>query len=403
MWPILHDEDVIYFRKVNFSKIIINDIICFKDKKHLVTHRVIYKSKNFVITKGDNNPVSDGKIKKERILGRIYSVKRGEKKFNIDDPYLFQSSIYFEEIKRVAGLFSRAGINYVILKGLPLHLLLDKKHPRRIYADCDIIIEKKDILRAKKVFRNEGYRRVDVSLSKRHKRIKDKISEESFVKNISNYPIIFDIHSEAAFMMTQLGKLEYLYPQKLLDNFSQSLINNRRIVEIEGTKFPLLSREDQIIYLFLHLFHHNFRGAYRYDILVKLLAKKFDEVALINTINKYKLNNFVYAGLMLLQKYYPNKKYKEMSELMGVLEGIKRFVGQEILTTKIFDDEERIGGGVRRFLLLFYLSPRPIFIRLFTVFNKQVIYSIWWVFLNKIRLIYLPTILLWRALSKAKS
>jgi len=385
MFPLLQDGDVVELRKADFKNLKTNDIICFRQKNHLVTHRIIYKADLYVIAKGDNNPVSDGKITAERILGKVYAVKRGSQTFTVDDLYLFQSSIYFEEIKRIVMILNKERIDFVILKGLPLHLFLEKKHPRRIYADCDILIAKKDIIKAKKILKEEGYRSLDFSLSKEHKKLKDKVVEESYGKEINGLSVIFDIHYEAAFMMTQLGSLDYLYPQNLLNDFTRSLLNNKRIVDTEGSKFPLLSLEDQIIYLFLHLFHHNFRGAYRYDILVKILDSKFDKYELVKIIAEYQLTNFVYAGLVLLQKYYPDKKYQEIIDLLDVSNIVKKYVKEKIIVTKIFNDEDRVGGGVKRFLLLFYLSPRPILIRFLTIFNKQVIYSIWWVIINKTR------------------
>lgn len=403
MFPLLQDEDIVYFRKISFSAISTNDIICFRQKNRLITHRVVYKKGKYVITKGDNNPISDGKVLQSRILGRVSKVKRGNQSFNIEDLYLFQSSIYFEEIRRVVGLFKKKGIDHLILKGLPLHLFLEKKHPRRIYADCDILVAKKDIFRANKLLLNEGYQKVDISLSVKHKKLKDKEVEESYAKLISRYPIVFDVHEEAAFMMTQLGKLEYLYSQKLLEKFTKSLLNNKRIVGIKGVNFPLLSLEDQIVYLFLHLFHHNFRGGYRYDILVKILNCRFDESKLINTINIYKLNNFVYAGLVLLQVYYPNEKYEKLLDLLSVSKQVKKYVKEKIIPTKIFDDEERIGGGVRRFKLIFYLSPESFLKRILTVFNKQVLYSIYWVLFDKIRKSVLHIIPFLPSLLKSKS
>ena len=360
MFPLLQDGDIVLIKKVKFLKIKVNDIVCFKRKNHLVTHRVVYKTTKYTITKGDNNPFSDGKIRPDKILGRVASIKRDGQNLNIEDIYLFQSSIYFEEIKRIVRILSKEKINFVILKGLPLHLFLEKKHPRRIYADCDILVARNDAFRAKKLFENENYRPLDFSLSKKHKTLKDKVVEESYGKEVNGLPVMFDIHYEAAFMMTQLGSLNFLYPQNLLEGFTRLLLDNERVVQIGGVAFPLLSLEDQIIYLFLHLFHHNFRGGYRYDILVRILDSKFDKNKLIKTIKEYQLDNFVYAGLALLQKYYPDKKYEEMGNLLRVSEGVRKYVKGKIINIKIFDDEDRVGGGVSRFLLLFYLSPRPI-------------------------------------------
>ncbi|MDO8269572.1 MAG: signal peptidase I [Candidatus Levybacteria bacterium] len=403
MFPLLRDGDVVSIKKTIYSQIKVNDIVCFRQKNNLVTHRVVYKTATYIIAKGDNNPFSDGKVRPDKILGRVNAIKRDGQSLNIDDFYLFQSSIYFGEIKRIVGILSKEKNDIVLLKGLPLHLYLEKKHPRRIYADCDILVAKKDASRAKKVLVNEGYKLLDFSLSKEHRKLKEKIVEESYGKEVDGLPVIFDIHYEAAFMMTQLGSLNFLYPQKLLDSFTSHLLDDKRMVTIEKEEFPLLSLEDQIVYLFLHLFHHNFRGGYRYDILVRILDLKYEKNKLIKLIREYQLTNFVYAGLILLQEYYPSKKYKEILDRLSVSQTVKQYVEKKVLPIKIFDDEERVGGGVNRFLLLFYLSPEPFIFRFMTFFNSQVIYSIWWVLSNKIRKITVQHFPFSRGLLQSKS
>lgn len=385
MWPVLQEGDVVYLEKAKFDGIKVNDIVCFTNKSNLVTHRVVYKKGNYIIAKGDNNPTSDGKIKKDRILGVVYAFKREGRKFNIEDMYLFQSSIYLKEIKKVVRLLASETIDYVFLKGLPLHLWLEDKNPRRIFSDCDILISKKQEKKVKLLLENFGYKKIDVSLSQKHRSFRKEMVEESLVKFVSGYPIILDIHFNAAFLMTQLGTLNNLYPKKLLDEFSKSLLNNKRVVKYEGDGFNLLSLEDQVIYLFLHLFHHNFRGGHRYDILVRILKTNFDRNRFFATIKRYKLSNYVYSVLILLQKHYPNSEYNNLIEGLTVSKIVNKYVNKTISPTKIYDEEERLEGGVKRFILLFNLSPEPLLRRLLIVFNYQVFYSVYWVFVMRIR------------------
>lgn len=385
MWPILEDGDVIYLEKVKFSDIKVDDIVCFANKNSLVTHRVVYKRNDYIVAKGDNNPISDGKIRKNRILGVVHAFKRGDQKFDIEDLYLFQSSIYFDEIKRIVRLFHSSGIDYVFLKGLPLHLWLEERNPRRIFSDCDILVSKNQKLKVKKVLKNNGYKKIDVSLSKKHKSFRTDMAEESLVKYVGGYPIILDIHFSAAFLMTQLGALDNLYSKKLLDEFSGSLLNNKRVAMYEGEQFHLLSIEDQIIYLFLHLFHHNFKGGHRYDFLVRILNTKFDKELFVQTIEKYKLSNYVYSGLILLQKFYPNNEYKTLIARFDIPKSIAGYINKTVAFMKIYDEEERLEGGVRRFILLFKLSPEPYLKRVLIILNKEVLYSVYWVIITKIR------------------
>ncbi len=82
MLPILHPNDVVQYKKINFKQIRINDIILVHKNKRLFTHRIIYKTDRYLITKGDNNLESDGKIYPRQIIGKVAKVKRDGKEFD---------------------------------------------------------------------------------------------------------------------------------------------------------------------------------------------------------------------------------------------------------------------------------------------------------------------------------
>ena len=151
MEPIFHENDVLYFKKIAFKSIKVNDIVSIKKGKQLISHRVIYKTNKYLVTKGDNNPISDGKIFPKQIIGKVYQVKRKGQIFDPEQLYLLQSTLYFQEIVKIKTKLDKQGINYVFLKGLPLHLYFEKTHPRRIYLDCDVLVDKKDFFKAEKI------------------------------------------------------------------------------------------------------------------------------------------------------------------------------------------------------------------------------------------------------------
>ena len=55
MIPIIYPEDSLYLQNVVFSRLKVNDIAVFQKNNELITHRVIYKTRKYFITKGDNN------------------------------------------------------------------------------------------------------------------------------------------------------------------------------------------------------------------------------------------------------------------------------------------------------------------------------------------------------------
>ncbi len=75
MIPLFQRDDVVYYQTDQFSRYLVNDCIMVKKSGKFFTHRVIYKSKNYLITKGDNNLESDGRIYPRQIIAKVYEVK----------------------------------------------------------------------------------------------------------------------------------------------------------------------------------------------------------------------------------------------------------------------------------------------------------------------------------------
>jgi len=273
MSPLLLDGDVVFIKKTGFKNVNINDLICVKKSGKIFTHRVIYRSNNFVVTKGDNNTQSDGKVFSKNLIGLVFQIIRNNQLFNPTDLYLMQSTVYFKEIVSVKKALEKEKINFLFLKGLPLHLYLEGKHPGRVYADCDLLVEEKQLAIVKKMFRRLDYKPQDSSLSEFQKKLRGKEPEISFNKTTFGFTVSFDIHIKPVFLMVQISKLNELYPNKLLDSLTKRFLNNKRYVEIDREIFPILQRSDLLVYLILHLYHHNLKGAFRFDFIENLIQK----------------------------------------------------------------------------------------------------------------------------------
>jgi signal peptidase I len=74
MQPLINQGDKLYIQKTKISDLIRGDIIVFYKNKILVSHRVIRKKKNTVITKGDNNFFTDRPIDSRYILGKLIMI-----------------------------------------------------------------------------------------------------------------------------------------------------------------------------------------------------------------------------------------------------------------------------------------------------------------------------------------
>ncbi len=374
MLPILFNGDVIIHQKIKFSNIKINDIICFKKNNHLVTHRVVYRKSNFLITSGDNNRISDGKIYSKDVIGIVNKIKRIGHIISINDLYLIQSTIYFKEIIDVNRLLKKRKINIVVLKGLPLYLLYYNRIPKRIYADCDILVPRKKVNQVIKLMEKLGYKTIDTSFSKLQSKLKSQDTEITLYKLIQGIPVYFDIHVELGFMMVQIGKLNEFYSTKLLNKLTLSFINQSRQVKLNGESFNFLSPEHLVIYLILHLYHHNFTGPYRYDLLLNILNKeKLDYNKIAACISEFNLKNYIYPGVLLLKKYYNLKFESKFIEKIIPDKKILNLIVKKFGNLNIFDEHDRFSNGVEKFKLLFYLSPRKIY-KYAVILNPEVIY-----------------------------
>ena len=312
-------------------------------------------------------------------------IKRNGKVLDPEHVYLFQSTYYFEEIVKIKRKFEKEQIDFVFIKGLPIHLYIENNHPRRMYFDCDVLVLGQDFERAEKTLIAAGYKRAKDTLSGVHTSLKNKKIEMTYYKTINNINVVFDLHVEVVFMMTQLGKLNALYSQRSIDELTHSFLQEKRSVRIGQEVFPILSVNDLIIYLALHLFHHNFKGYYRYDFLDKAIRKEnIDWDKIIEKVQMNNLRNFVYPVFLLLQTYYkspiPKKLLAELKPSRFVLRSISRLRKK----FSIFDDEKRVEAGVDRFRNLFTFSQNNLLRKLLVFSDISVVYSIFWVFQRRI-------------------
>ncbi len=372
MFPLLMNGDIVYFQKIHFKNININDIIIFKQKDRYITHRVIYKTYSYLITKGENNFKADPKVYKKDIIGKLEKVKRGNIEFNPELFYLMQSSAYINEILKVKKLFQKNNIPFVFLKGLPIHLHYEKNPPRRIYTDCDLLIHIDNFLTIKKYFHTLGYAISDNSISKKNRQT---FSEISFFKKIKNVIVVFDIHVEPVFMMTQINVTKELYSQFLMEKMTQDFLKSKKNILIEKTQYPILKPSHLIVYLCLHFFHHNFKGAFRLSFIHAIITKENNNdmwKELVNFGKNYQLGNFIYPVLLLLNIYYKTFIPGEVFKLLKPDNYLQRKIGEYCVSDSFFNDESRLFGGINRLILIISLSPNSLHKKLLLFGNKEI-------------------------------
>lgn len=381
MYPILRNNDIVYFKKIGFSQAKENDVLLIYKNSQFIVHRLIYKTRNYVITKGDNNDYNDGKISKRNIVGRAISIKRGRQCFNIKHFYLIQSSLYFKQTEIINQTLKNNGVDFIFIKGLPIYIHYFKKHSNRYYYDCDFLISSLNKKRVIKIMKKLGYKKIQNDILNKE----ENYWQESYYKIVGGFPIIFDIHYQVSFLMTQINTLNHIYPLKLVDKLSKQIINNKKLVKINGYDYPIISKVNLVFLLLLHFFHHNYQNIYQLNKINKLIIALSKEQLnqLIVLIKNYKVNKYLYPCFYYLNKYF---KTSVSTFFLGVftLENKQTINIVDRLKLNIFDNKNRIDAGIIRFKILFYLSPQPLITRIFIFINKKVIGLIYKVLLKKI-------------------
>lgn len=382
MLPILQPGDVLSLEKTGFARIRENDVALVIRGRQPMIHRVIYKTKNYLVTRGDHSMKSDGRIRPKQVYAKVVEIRRDSQKFRLEDYYLIQSSRYFKAIATLCDVFIRENINFVILKGLPLHLFYERTHPKRIYADFDVMINPTQLGKTDRILIRHGYECLETSYSSTHKRLKDKPTSLSYHKHTTDFPVALDLHLEPVFLFNQLGRLDALYPQQLLDQMTKEFLQNKQWVTIQNHRFPILSPAHLFVYLCLHFFHHNFRGIYRLRLIDSVLRKYYKQrnfsKGVSEVIHKYRVGNFLSPALSIVKLLMQTPIPKQLLSLQTLDRFAKYRIQKHIIHTPVFDDEGRLQAGMVRFINLFILSPQPMLRRLTIVFDFAVWYSIVW-------------------------
>lgn len=382
MLPILRPDDVLSLEKTTFAQIRENDVALIIKGKQPMIHRVIYKTKNYLVTRGDHRMVSDGRIKPTQVYAKVVGVKRGTLQFRLEDYYLIQSSRYFKEIAALCNTFVTHNIDFVILKGLPLHLYFEGAHPRRIFADFDVLVAPSHYSQAHRILTKLRYESVDTAYSSTHKKLKNKLTSLSYHKHTADFPIVVDLHMEPVFLFNQLGRLNALYPQNLLDQMTHDFLRDKQWITLENHRFPILDPAHLFVYLCLHFFHHNFRGMYRLN-LIDIVWRKFHNQknftkSVSNAIASYRVGNFLFPVFSMLKSYLQTPIPIQMLSLKPSYNLVQHYTQKRLINIPIFDDQDRLRSGINRFLNLLILSPQSIPKKLTLIFDPAVWYSIVW-------------------------
>lgn len=376
MYPLLQDGDIVEYESVYFKDISLNDIILVHVDHVLMTHRVIYKMKQACITRGDNNTTADIPIKSSQILGKALRFKRNNTWYKLQDTYTAQSTFYLNEIQKLETSLQFADVSHVFLKGVLISLHYLDAIPKRVYADCDLLINREDYKKTEKAFKVLGYKLRKPLLTFDSNHEKQSKPEINYAKKIDGLLVVFDVHFEPVFLMTQLDGMQFLYPKMKLMKLGEELIGRSRQYNIGGLNYPICSTSNQLLYLALHIFHHNYTDSTRYQFLDAIIRKHSTKKIwkeIQTTIHEYELEGYLYLVFILLKKHFKTPIPKEFITKITpswIKKTVSIYYSSQI---DIFSIDTQLKAGIGRFILVFLLSPNPIWTKIFLLFHPDTI------------------------------
>lgn len=390
MLPILMNGDIIEFTKSSYEELSVNDIVLIYHDGIFLTHRLIYKAKKYCITRGDNNAKSDRQAKPEQVIAKAIRFKRRGNWHDIQEVYISQSLTYITEISKLIKLLRLHKIRHVFLKGVMISLRYESRIPQRIYADCDILIQREQFGQMKSVFKMLGYKMIKETQLRSIS--ESEFSEISFFKIVGMMPVVFDVHLEPVFLMTKLNGMNLLYPKDKRDNLGKVLIETSEKIKLGEWSYSLLDPSMQIVYLALHVFHHNYTDIVRLKLIDAVIRKATKRRGMwrffVKTTKDYSLHSYINPVLLQLRKYFKTPIPQQVFRSLEIRNPITKKVGEWAANSvDVFSQENRMRAGIRRFILIIILSPEPYLKKLLLFLYPGTIRSVFWVVYAKIYMI----------------
>mgnify|MGYP005832716931 CR=1 FL=1 len=84
MLPYLREGNRVWIQKVEWDYLRVGDLLAFEQNQVIFTHRLIKKSPQGLLTKGDNNLFADSSLTPHQILGKVIGLERMGKYYSLE-------------------------------------------------------------------------------------------------------------------------------------------------------------------------------------------------------------------------------------------------------------------------------------------------------------------------------
>lgn len=210
-------------------------------------------------------------------------------------PHYFQEAaelmMKYRAVGEVIDLLNRAEVDFLILKGPALGSCLYHDLSDRNFGDLDILVDKSRWGLVEEHLVADGYQLLDRAPGGGLGLTKDDILEHRHFAKAGS------VNIEVQLDLLQLG-LSYIDLRQVWER--------RRAVSIAGRGASILSNEDQLLHLLVHLNKHGFRRLiWAYDLFLLITTESIDWDRFARIVKGTKLEVFVYHSLRFLAALFP--------------------------------------------------------------------------------------------------
>ena len=194
----------------------------------------------------------------------------------------------------------------------------------------------------------------------------NKYSQISFVKKVKPYAVIIDVHFAPAIGFTKALRFNELIPSIAV--YGRELFSNAKAVKVGNNRFPILIKEDLLLYLLLHLFHHNFQGIHRMELIANVIGQdKPDMDIVLNRARRYGYEYIIYPSVLVFNKFFGGLSLPKEARIPLFM----RLAGFYATRTSPFDTDTKAIEAGKKLIFSLVFSTLPLSKRLRVIFSKD--------------------------------
>ena len=223
--------------------------------------------------------------------------------------YSLRNNIFkMQEYKVIYGTFQKEEIKVVPIKGIALLFDLYAERPIRHMSDIDILIQRKDYIKATEALQKIGYQKKLFGLTEEYWLTKQ--NHVSFIKSGKNPNILaLDVHYYMDFKRNNKEILPFTWERN-------------RLFELNGFKIELLSPEDTFFSLALHQRRFGNMFCLKYVLDAALIMQKYKNAIAWDYIKEmcriYHLSSCLYFLLLQVNVVLDSKDFTAYTEDLPV-------------------------------------------------------------------------------------